>query len=442
MNGFVGKIQDKLQNILFPIATKLNAEPHLSALKNGMTITIPLTIIGGFAMLLAVPPVSAGLQPTNFFNEFLLAWQAWAAANYQTLITPYNLSIGAISVYVVFAVAYELAKEYKMNGMSCGIIALFVFWITSAAPITTKEYGVVAQMGNLGAVGMFYAIVIAFVTVEVMRFFMKKNIKIKMPDSVPPNVTAPFEALIPAVALTVGFIILNAICISTTQSNLCALIFTILKPLMHASSSLPAVIMLSILLSMFWFFGIHGNNMIGGVLTPITTANIALNAAYYVSGTGSPTPLSGAFLTIFGNWMSYPAMMVCFFLVAKSATLKSIRKIAIVPDIFNINEPLTFGVPIVMNVTVALPIMIANVLTCTIAYLVMSSGIVNSIYIVLPFTVPGVFNLFLSAGGDVRTIVLWALLFVMDIIILMPFIKIYDKQLLLEESSTDDTAIE
>lgn len=435
MNNFVEKFQNKLQEILFPIATKLNAEPHLSALKNGMTITIPLTIIGGFAMLLAVPPVSAGLQPTNIFNEFLLAWQSWAASNNAILMAPYNLTIGAISVYVVFAVAYALAKEYKMDGMSNALIALFLFWLTSAAPITDEKLGLVTQMNNLGAVGMFYAIIVAFFTVEVMRFFMKKNIKIKMPDSVPPNVTAPFEALIPAAVLTIFMIVANAICVSTSGGNLCALIFTILKPLMYASSSLPAVMLLSILLSLFWFFGIHGNNMIGGVLTPITTANIALNAQFYITGEGAPAPLSGAFLTIFGNWMSYPAMMVCFFLVARSATLKSIRKVALVPDIFNINEPLTFGVPIVMNVTVALPIMIVNVITCTIAYLVMSSGLVNSIHIVLPFTVPGVFNLFLSTGGDVRTFVLWAALFAMDIVLLMPFIKIYDKQLLMEENN-------
>ena len=438
MNHFVEKFQDRLQEILFPIATKLNAEPHLSALKDGMTITIPLTIIGGFAMLLAVPPVSAGLQPTNIFNQFLLAWQSWAVSNNAILMAPYNLTIGAISVYVVFAVAYALAKEYKMNGMSSALIALFVFWLTSAAPITDEKLGLVSQMNNLGAVGMFYAIIVAFVTVEVMRFFMKKNIKIKMPDSVPPNVTAPFEALIPAAVLTIGMIILNAICTSLSGNNLCALIFTVIKPLMFASSSLPAVILLSILLSLFWFFGIHGNNMIGGVLTPITTANIALNAQYYITGQGTPTPLSGAFLTIFGNWMSYPALMVCFFLVANSATLKSIRKVALVPDIFNINEPLTFGVPIVMNVTVALPIMIANVITCTIGYIAMSAELVNSIHIVLPFTIPGVFNLFLSTGGDIRTIILWAVLFALDIIILMPFIKIYDKQLLADENKKEN----
>ena len=113
--------------------------------------------------------------------------------------------------------------------------------------------------------------------------------------------------------------------------------------------------MISILLSLFWFMGIHGNNLVGSVLTPITTANLAINAQFIMTGQGSPTPLAGAFMTIFGNWMSYPAMMLVFFLVAKSAQLKSLRKLALVPDLFNINEPLTFGVPIVMNVLLALP---------------------------------------------------------------------------------------
>ncbi len=258
-----------------------------------------------------------------------------------------------------------------------------------------------------------------------------------MPDQVPPNVTAPFEALIPAVVLSILFVVINIICLKYTGGSLAALIGNVLKPLMYASSSLPAVILISVLLSLFWFFGIHGNNMISGVLTPITTANLALNAEYYINGLGSPSPLSGAFMTIFGNWMSYPAMVLCFFLLAKSSTLKSLRGIALVPDMFNINEPLTFGVPIVMNILLALPIMIANVITCTIAYIVMNAGLVKCISVSLPFTVPGIINLFLSTGGDFSSIILWVVLFGLDVVILFPFIKMYDKQLLKEEKVTN-----
>ncbi|NLC97371.1 MAG: PTS sugar transporter subunit IIC [Erysipelotrichaceae bacterium] len=422
--------QEKLQEVLLPIATKLYSNSHLAALKNGMTITIPLMIIGGFAMLLAIPPV-----PADTTNALLLAWKSFATQYNEPLMALYNLSIGAISVFVVLGVSNSLAHEYKLDRMSCAITSLFLFWLTSAAPIAVEGFGQLSSMTFLGAQGMFYAIIVAFVTCDVMKFFFDKNIKIKMPEQVPPNVTAPFEALIPAVVLTLLFLIFNIICINLTGGNLAALTGNIVKPLISASSSLPAVIFLSILLSLFWFFGIHGNNMISGVLTPITAANLALNADYYINGVGSPSPLSGAFMTIFGNWMSYPAMMVCFFLIAKSAQLKSLRKIALVPDIFNINEPLTFGVPIVMNVLLALPIMIANVITCTIAYLVMSANLVNNIYITLPFTIPGIFNLFLGTGGDFRSIILWIVLFILDIIILLPFIKTYDNQLIKEENN-------
>lgn len=430
MSNFLKVFEEKLQSILMPLASKMNAEPHLSALKNGMTITIPLMIIGGVAMLLAVPPV-----PADTTNTILLAWKEWATTYNSVLMAPYNLTIGAISVYVVVGVSYALAKEYKLNGMTTAMISLFVFWLTSSAPITIADVGVVSKMQNLGAVGMFYAIIVSFIVSDVMKFFMNKNIKIRLPEQVPPNVTAPFEALIPAFVITIGMILLNVLCVNTTGGSLCDLVFTLIKPLMSASSSLPAVIMLSILLSLFWFFGIHGNNMIGGVLTPIATANLVLNAQYYLTGEGSVSPLAGSFLTIFGNWMSYPAMMVCFFLVAKSVQLKSIRKVAVVPDIFNINEPLTFGVPVVMNVLIALPIMLVNVITCTIAYIAMNSGWVNSISISLPFTVPGPINLFISTNGDFRTLILWVVLFIFDIIVLLPFIRMYDRQLMKEEES-------
>ena len=428
------KLTEKLQGILMPVASTLNNNKHLSAVKDGMMMTIPLTIIGGIFMLLAQPPVNPEtIQPTNFFFEFLLNWKAWATANAGWLTSVFNLTIGSIAIYVAFGVAYELSKTYKLNGLATGFASIFLFFATSAAPFKAGDFGDVISIANLGGVGMFYAIIVAFVTCEVFRWCKVKEIKIKLPEQVPPNVAAPFEALIPLAILTVGFVIGNNICMSMTNDNLCKLIYTVLQPLMNASGSLPSVIMISILLSLFWFMGIHGNNLMGAVLTPITTANIAINAAVVMTGEGTMTPLAGAFITIFGNWMSYPAMMIAFFLVAKSAHLRSIRKLAIIPDLFNINEPLTFGVPVVMNVLIALPIMICNVIMCTVAYLLMDAGIVGSIYITVPWTTPGVINLFL-ATMDVKTIFMWLVMLVVDVIILIPFVKIYDKQMLAEET--------
>lgn len=425
-------LQDKLQDLFLPIVEKMDRNKHLSALKSGMVMTVPLTIIGGFFMLLAQPPINPStIQGTNFFFSFLLSWHAWAQANMAFLLLPYNLTIGLLSVYVVIAITYVLAKSYKMNELTTAFSALLVFLVTSVK-VVSGDFGSAITNGILGAQGLFYAIIVAFVVVEVTHFLLSKNIKIKLPEQVPPMVAAPFEALIPSVALTVGFILLNLVCVTTTGDSLARLVYTLLIPLMSAGSSLPSAIIMSILLSLLWFFGIHGNNVLGAVLTPLATANLALNAEFYINGTGKSIPLAGNFMTLFGNWMSYPAMVLVLFLVAKSAHLKSIRKVAVVPNQFNINEPLTFGVPIVMNVLIALPIMLANIVTVTIAYLVMNAGLVNAPHIPVPWTTPGIINLFLSTG-DFRSVLLWIILFVLDIIILIPFIKAYDNQLLAKE---------
>lgn len=432
MSSKMSVFQDKLQDFFLPLVEKMDNNKHLSALKSGMVMTVPLTIIGGFFMLLAQPPVNPNsIQGTNFFFSFLLSWHAWAQANMAFLLLPFNLTIGLLSVYVVIAITYVLAKSYKINELTTAFTALLVFLVTSVK-VVNGDFGSAITNGILGAQGLFYAIIVAFVVVEVTRFLMEKNIKIKLPEQVPPMVAAPFEALIPSVVLTVGFILLNVVCVGATGDSLARLVYTILIPLMTAGSSLPSAIIMSILLSMLWFFGIHGNNVLGAVLTPLATANLAMNAEFYVNGTGQAVPLAGSFMTLFGNWMSYPAMVLVLFLVAKSAHLKSIRKVAVVPDQFNINEPLTFGVPVVMNVLIALPLMLANIVTITIAYLVMSAGLVNAPYIPVPWTTPGILNLFLSTG-DVRSILLWIILFVLDIIILLPFIKAYDNQLLAKE---------
>ena len=432
MSSKMSVFQDKLQDFFLPLAEKMDNNKHLSALKSGMVMTVPLTIIGGFFMLLAQPPVNPNtLQGTNFFFSFLLSWHAWAQANMAFLLLPFNLTIGLLSVYVVIAITYVLAKSYHMNELTTAFTALLVFLVTSVK-VVNGDFGSAITSGILGAQGLFYSIIVAFVVVEVTRFLLNKNIKIKLPEQVPPMVAAPFEALIPSVVLTVGFILLNLVCVSFTGDSLARLVYTILIPLMTAGSSLPSAIVMSILLSLLWFFGIHGNNVLGAVLTPLATANLAMNAEFYVNGTGKAIPLAGSFMTLFGNWMSYPAMVLVLFLVAKSAHLRSIRKVAVVPDQFNINEPLTFGVPVVMNVLIALPLMLANIVTVTIAYLVMNAGLVNAPYIPVPWTTPGILNLFLSTG-DIRSVLLWIILFVLDIIILLPFIKAYDNQLLAKE---------
>lgn len=126
-NSFMAKFQEVLEKYVVPVATKISQQRHLAAIRDGLTILVPVTIIGGFAVLLAMPPVSSDMQATNFFFSLLCAWRDWAGANMGTLLIPYNLTIGAISLYVVLGVAYQLCKSYKMDTISNMITTLLVY---------------------------------------------------------------------------------------------------------------------------------------------------------------------------------------------------------------------------------------------------------------------------------------------------------------------------
>ncbi|MBF4693219.1 PTS sugar transporter subunit IIC [Fusibacter ferrireducens] len=427
----IEKFQAVMERSVVPVATKIASQRHLASIRDGLTVLIPFTIVGGFSVLLAVPPVSTNLQATNFFFKFLLAWKAWATANIGTLMIPYNLTIGIIALYVVCGVSYQLAKSYEMNGMMNMLSALFIFMIIAAAP-QALEKGNFMPTANMGAAGMFTGILIAIAVVEINHFFEKRNIGFKLPDSVPPNVAAPFNVLLPMIFNVIFFLILNAMVTSATGAGLTALIYKLFQPLLRATDSLPSVILINILMTTFWFFGIHGANMVGVVTTPIVTMGLAVNAEAYAKGDVMPQVFAGYVNSTFGGWISYLAIVIIILLFAKSSQLKSVGKVAAIPSLFNINEPLIFGLPTVLNIFTYIPALICNNLNFTVVYFLMKSNFINKFFIQLPFTTPGPLQAWLSTA-DVKTIPLWFALLLVDIIICYPFIKAYDEQVLKTE---------
>lgn len=426
------KISAVMEKYIVPVGMKISNQRHLAAVRDGLTVMIPITIIGGFACLIAVPPIPSTItEPSNFFYAFLLAWQSFAGQYSNILMLPYQLTIGIISIYVVCGVAYQLASTYKMNGINNMITALLVYLCVSGAIDLASGTIVIA---NLGAGYMFTAMVVALLVVEINHFFIKHNITIKLPASVPPNVAAPFNVLIPGVVNVVVFLLLDVLCSSLTGAGLSRLVYTIFQPLMSATGSLPSVLLINILMTTFWFFGIHGANMLSVVTSPITTAALAANAEAYVAGQPLPFIYAGAMNSVFGNWITYNVILLVIFLWCKSNQARSVAKVAIVPSIFNINEPSIFGLPTVLNVYTYIPLILCSMINCSTYYICASMDIVGRFYITLPFTVPGPLQAFL-ATGDVRTIVLWVILFLVDIPIVYPFIKTYDKTLVAQEQS-------
>lgn len=437
--SFIQKMQDVLEKYVVPVATKISQQRHLAAVRDGLTILVPITIIGGFAVLLAQPPVSADVMPTNFLFSFLCAWRDWAASCVNTLLIPYNLTIGAISIYVVLGVAYRLCKYYKMDTISNLITTLLVYLCVAGIPsaFTSGEATVMAiPLTHIGASGMFTAIVVALAVIEINHFFIKKKIVIRLPDSVPPNVAAPFNVLIPAVFNVVFFMALDGICQSLLGTGITGLVYALFQPLLSATGSLPSIIIINLLMTTFWFFGIHGGNMLGVVTTPITTAALALNAEAYVAGKELPCIFAGAFNTVYGGYISYMAVIICILLFAKASQSKSIAKLAVVSTAFNINEPVIFGLPTVLNPFTLIIFYICNNINVAIAYGLMSCGFLGKFYITLPFTVPGPLQAWL-ASMDIKAVLVWFALLALDVVIAMPFMKAYDKQLLAEESASE-----
>ena len=434
-NGFIGKFQEKLEKILLPISEKLGEQRHLAAVRDAMGILIPLTIIGGFAILLAQPPVDpTTMTGSNFFYQFLLTWYDWASANSNILFIPYNLTLGAISLYVVGAVAYRLAERYGIPKLESCFTALLTFLCIAAAP-QTLETGSFMPTANIGAGGMFTAILVAIIVVEITNFCVKHNVTIKMPASVPPNVASPFKVLIPMAMNVIGFILLNVVCTQMTGGGLCDLLSHVLQPLLSASESLPSILLLLLLSQMFWFFGIHGDNMVSAITTPIFTGNLVANLDAYNAGKDIPNIIAGNFTFIFGLAIVYLAILFNMNFICKNKRLRSLGKLAIPSSLFNINEPLVFGVPTVLNILTFIPSVICIIINVAIAYGATSVGFMNRTCMSVPWTLPAPLYAFLSTL-DWRAIVVWIGLFIINVIIFIPFMKSYDKQMDIEEQSS------
>lgn len=432
--SFMDKMSDFMEKYVVPVGMKISNQRHLSAVKDGLAILIPLTIIGGFACLLAVPPIPASVtEASNPLFAFLLAWKAFAGKFAAYLMVPYYLTIGIVSLYVVCGVSYQLAKSYKMNALTVMISALLVYLCVSGAfDVATASLSV----GMLGAGYMFSAMMVGLLVVEICRFFKEKKIVIKLPDSVPPNVAAPINALLPLAFSVIVFMLVDALLTSTTGSGFAKLVYTIFQPFMRATGSLPSVLIINFLITTFWFFGIHGGNMLSVVTSPITTAALAANAEAYVAGQPMPYIYAGSMNTLFGNWISYNVLIVVILLFCKSQQARGVAKIAGVPSLFNINEPSIFGLPTVLNVYTYIPMVICAAVNCASYYLLASAGVVGRFYLTLPFTVPGVLHAFL-ATGDIKASILWIVLFLVDIPIVLPFLKAYDNQLLKQEAEEE-----
>ncbi|EHG29452.1 PTS sugar transporter subunit IIC [Enterococcus saccharolyticus] len=425
MNGFVGFIEQKLM----PVANKVGMQRHMEAIRKGIIATLPLTIVGSFFTILLnfpIESVAAFIEPYR-----------------EVLDIPFRYTVGLLALYATFGIASSLAKSYKLDSLTAGILATMSFLITAAPPIRVLESveGVIdagrfINFANLGSGSLFGAIVTAILSVEIYRFFIVKNITIKMPDGVPPEVTNSFMALIPGGAILVLFWVIRHIIgfdINGFLSNL-------LMPLKDvlAGNSLFGGLLTVFLICFFWVLGIHGPAIMGPVIRPFWDISIAENMEVFQS-TGNAHELPNIFTEQFLQWFVWiggagtTLALVVLFLFSKSNYLKQLGRLSILPGIFNINEPVIFGAPIVMNPILGIPFLVAPLITTTISYFATTTGIVPMMAARLGFAIPAPIAAWMSTNWSVAAGILVVVNFLITLAIYYPFFKVFEKQQLERE---------
>jgi PTS system cellobiose-specific IIC component len=282
----------------------------------------------------------------------------------------------------------------------------------------------------LDAKGLFSGIIIALVVVEIIRFLKKRKITIKMPDGVPPAVAASFDSIIPLLVCIVIFYSISVFCQLTFNLSFPQVINKLLTPALSAADTLPFILICVLLMKLFWLLGVHGGSIMMSLLTPIMTANLMTNAALSTSGQNPTQIFTSIFIYCFAITNIPPSVLA---LKSKSAHLKAIGKVSLLPAIFNIGEPLVFGLPFVLNPILAIPFIIIPMINISIAYFAVKLGFIAKAVVEPPFTTPGPIYAFLGTL-DYKAIILWCVLTTIAFVIYYPFFKIYDKELLKQEA--------
>lgn len=417
-----------MEKTLMGPMSKLANQKHLMAVRNGMISTIPLTIVGSFFLILASPPLNQDfLQSINYAERF--------GGNFALV---FRLSMGIIAIFATYNIAYYLAKSYELDGISAGTLALVAFMLTQIPLFLeytvneTSVKGWVIPMGNLGSAGIFGGILIAFFSVETLRFFKKRKLIIKMPDGVPEAVGRSFESLFPTIFVVVVIYLISI----HFRFDIHKFLYGFFKPLISMVNHPAGVIVIVFFITFLWACGIHGVAIIGSVARPIWLILLEENGAALESGATilpniAAEPFYQWFIWIGGSGCTIGLLFLMVF--SKSKQLKSLGRIAFLPGIFNINEPLIFGTPIMLNPFLIIPFMLAPMVTALLSYFAMSANLVSRVSTLAPWTFPGPIGAYLATKGDFRAVILVLINIIISTLIYFPFFKLYEKKLLNEE---------
>ncbi len=423
MKKFIKFIEEKFM----PLANKIASNDILNAIRHSMMGLVPFFMIGSFFLVAAYIPVKG-------YTEFLNS--TFGEGVFQSIVTSVSgATINMMGLFVLIAVAYNYAKIKKTDTIYAVICSLMAFLI-----VTPIKDGVF-PLEWLGAKGMFVSIILAISVTNVYRKVKELGIAPKMPDNVPPAVLKSFSALFPILAVSFFSLIIRIIFMVTQYGDMHNFIFVIVQaPLLKLGNNLISLVVSELIGQILWFFGLHGNDIVGSVMRPIWLTQTTQNLQAFMAGADLPNIITEQMRNTFmlmggsGNTLS---LVLALLLFTKSKQLKSLGMLALPSSIFNINEPIIFGLPIVLNPLLFIPWLINTPVAGIITYLSMKVGLVNLTNgIMIPWTTPVLVSGYLVSG--LSGLVLQVVLVGVGFAIYYPFLKALDKNLLKEENKKDE----
>ena len=417
----------KLVETMKPLFEKVSNNIYLRAIRDGFVSCIPVILFSSIFILVACVPEIFEYKWPDYISSVL--WQA------------YNFSMGILAILMVATIAksltdslnHKLPKLRQINDVSVMIVSIICLMLLAVEPM---KGGISTEF--MGTKGLLSAFVVAFSVPNIYKFFVKRNITIKLPDEVPHYIAQTFADLIPLSFAVLVFWLFSVVFKNTTGMMFGAWILEVFKPLFVAADGYIGVAIIYGAMAMFWFVGIHGPSIVEPAVTAIYIANIEANLQI-VSAGGHATnilthPTSYFVATIGGTGATLMFCAMCAF-IAKSKQLKAVGRASIVPVCFAVNEPILFGAPIVLNPVLFVPFILAPIANVWIFKFFVDNLGMNAFTYILPWTTPAPIGLIVGTGFAKLAFILAPLLLFVDTVLYYPFFRVYDAQLVARETA-------
>ena len=380
---------------------------YLSAVRAGMVAIVPLTIVGGLFTILAYLPIPG--------------WEARVAPWLPLLQVPVTATFGVLALVACFAIAYDLGRVFDQEPLASATLATVSFLLIQVDPA-----GGALRTDGLGSTGLFTAILVALIAVRVQKFFADRDLVVRMPASVPPAVYESFRSLTPLGFLIAAFWLVRF----AAGVDINVAVQAAFSPVVFALNTLPGILVYAFIVTMLWSVGINGDNAVDVVVAPIFLQYLSENVA--AMGRGEPLPYVTAygFFTAFVNVGGTGATIALALILwnSKEAGFRKVSRVSLPMQVFQINEPIFFGLPIVLNPIFMMPYVLNALILTAATYLLMAWDLINRPFVNVPWTTPPILGHYLVTGGDWRAAVWGAASIAIAMAVYFPFAKAAERQ--------------